>query len=280
MRTLPSPHHFQPSITMSQPPHLNLLSTGDRVILAIQAIQSNSSLTQRRAAHVFSVRESTLRNRRAGKASRRDSHPNPSRLKRDEEEAIVQYIKKLDARGFAPTLSYVREMANQLLAARSGGQVGENWAYRLVHRKPEIKSQITRQRDHQRVLCSNPAIISPWFNLVRNVKAKYGILDEDTGLSSVLWRSSSIGINQVEPRGHCVAAAPGLWWIQTPQKSQETTTQLTMVDASRLQPFAIMHLSTPLQCPACQEQLELRAQVLAISSPVRGMAGMHSYFLS
>jgi len=49
-----------------------------------------------------------------------------------------------------------------------------------VRRKPEIKSQITRQHDHQRVLCSNPAIISPWFDLVRNVKAKYGILDEDT----------------------------------------------------------------------------------------------------
>jgi hypothetical protein len=39
---------------------------------------------------------------------------------------------------------------------------------------------VTRQRDHQRVLCSNLAVISPWFNLVRNVKAKYGILDEDT----------------------------------------------------------------------------------------------------
>ncbi|EAT84526.1 hypothetical protein SNOG_08250 [Parastagonospora nodorum SN15] len=58
--------------------------------------------------------------------------------------------------------------------------VGEKWARNLVKRKPEVKSQVTRQRDHQRVLCSNPAIISPWFNLVRNVKAKYGILDEDT----------------------------------------------------------------------------------------------------
>jgi hypothetical protein len=70
-------------------------------------------------------------------------------------------------------------MANQLLAIRSGGQVGENWTYRLVRRRPEIKSQLTRQRDHQRVLCSDPAIIGPWFNLVHNVKAKYGILDED-----------------------------------------------------------------------------------------------------
>jgi hypothetical protein len=71
-------------------------------------------------------------------------------------------------------------MANQLLAVRGGGEVGVNWAYRLIKRRPEIKSQVTRLRDHQRVLCSDLAIISPWFDLVRKAKAKYGILDEDT----------------------------------------------------------------------------------------------------
>ncbi|KAJ8106976.1 hypothetical protein OPT61_g9182 [Boeremia exigua] len=35
-------------------------------------------------------------------------------------------------------------------------------------------------RDRQRVLCSDPAVIRPWFDLVQNVKAKYGILDADT----------------------------------------------------------------------------------------------------
>ena len=124
--------------------------------------------------------ETTLRNRRAGTAPRRSIQANLSRLTRHEEEVVIQYIRKLDARGFAPTLSYVREMANQLLAKRSGGQVGEKWAYRLIHRRPEVKSQVTRQRDHQRVLCSDLAVISPWFDLVRNVKAKYGILDKDT----------------------------------------------------------------------------------------------------
>jgi hypothetical protein len=60
----------------------------------------------------------------------------------------MQYIKKLDARGFAPTLSYIYKIANQLLAARHGGQVGEKWARNLVKQKPKIKSQVTRQRDH------------------------------------------------------------------------------------------------------------------------------------
>jgi hypothetical protein len=133
---------------MSQQPDLELLPREDRIILAIQAIKSDALLSQRRAAIIYNVSESTLRTRRAKTTSRRDSHPNSSKLQRHEEETIVQYIRKLDARGFAPTLSYVREMANQLLAARGGGQVGEKWARNLVRRKPAIKSQITRQRDH------------------------------------------------------------------------------------------------------------------------------------
>jgi hypothetical protein len=71
-------------------------------------------------------------------------------------------------------------MANQLLAVRNRGRVSNNWVSRLVSQQTDVKSQVTRLRDHQRVLCSDLAIISPWFDLVRNVKAKYGIRDEDT----------------------------------------------------------------------------------------------------
>jgi len=88
-------------------------------------MKSNALLSQRRAATIYNVPESTLRTRRARTAARRSLHPNSSRLKKHKEEAVIQYIRKLNARGFAPTLSYVRKIANQLLAARSGSQVGE-----------------------------------------------------------------------------------------------------------------------------------------------------------
>jgi hypothetical protein len=110
---------------MSQQPDLELLPCEDRIILAIQAMKSDASMSQRCAAAVYDVPKSTLRTRRAKTTSQRNSHPNLSRLTRPEEETVMQYIKKLDARGFAPTLSYIREMANQLLAARHSSQVGE-----------------------------------------------------------------------------------------------------------------------------------------------------------
>ena len=165
---------------MPQQLDLELLSREDRVILAIQLLKSNATMSVRRAAATYNVPETTLRDRRAGQTSRRDTQPNRSKLSTTEEETLIQYIRILDTRGFAPTYNSVRDMANQLLAIRQGGVVGVNWVYRLVTRRPELKPQVTRLRDHQRVLCSDPAIISPWFNLVRNVKAKYGILDADT----------------------------------------------------------------------------------------------------
>ncbi|RKF81425.1 hypothetical protein GcM1_183034 [Golovinomyces cichoracearum] len=55
-----------------------------------------------------------------------------------------------------------------------------NWVYRFICRRPDIKSQVTRLIDHCRALCNDPAIISPWFNLVHNTISKSNILDEDT----------------------------------------------------------------------------------------------------
>ena len=164
---------------MTEQPDLESLPREDRIILAIQATKSNASLSQRRPAALYNVPQSTLSNRHAKTAARRECHDSSSRLQRHEEEAIIHNIRKLDSRGFDRMLSYVSNMADQLLAARGGGKVGENWASNLVRRKPEVKSQVNRLHDHQGALCSNPAIISPWFDLVRNVKAKYGILDED-----------------------------------------------------------------------------------------------------
>ena len=134
----------------------------------------------RRAAVVYKVSETTLRRRRAGTQSTRDTHPKSSNLTKAEEQTLVQYIRKLDQQGLAPTLRSVEDMANQLRAARDADPVGPRWASNFVKREFGLQSRMTRQRDRQRVLYSDQGVIGPWFDLVQNVKAKYGILDEDT----------------------------------------------------------------------------------------------------
>jgi hypothetical protein len=111
---------------MSQHPNPELLPRSERIILAIQAMKSDALLSQRRAAAAYKVPEITLRRQRAKPPSKRDIYRNASKLQRHKEEVIIRYIRKLDERGFAPTLNHVQEMANQLLATRGSSQVGEN----------------------------------------------------------------------------------------------------------------------------------------------------------
>jgi len=128
---------------------------------------------------MFNVSQTTLRDRRAGKPARRDCQPNSKKLTGLEEEVIVRHILDLDQRGFAPTYAAVRDMADKLLAARGGGQVGVHWPRNFVKRTDSLTTRFNRPYDRQRALCEDSGLIRSWFELVEQTKAKYGILDED-----------------------------------------------------------------------------------------------------
>ena len=163
------------------PPKISQSSNNERsVFLALSAIQNKSVSSVQHAASVYNVPRTTLRYRRAGRPARRDCQPNSKRLTKLEEEVIVAHILELDSRGFAPTLSTVRDMADQLLTARGAGNVGIKWPNNFVKRQPELRVRLTRQQDRQRVLCEDPEVIRPWFELLHRTKEKYGILDKDT----------------------------------------------------------------------------------------------------
>ena len=70
--------------------------------LALFDIQSQRVQSQRRAAAIYNVPQSTLSTRRAGKRPRRDCEPKVKRLNKLEEKAIVERILEESARGFAP----------------------------------------------------------------------------------------------------------------------------------------------------------------------------------
>jgi hypothetical protein len=150
-----------------------------RVILALEALQNDENLSLRAAAKLYNVPAMTLSNRRAGRPARRDLPANSRKLTNLEEKAIVQYVIELSARAFPPRLSGVEDMANHLLRERGAPPVGKLWAHRFVKRQPELCIRYARRYDYQRAKCEDPRIIGEWFALVRNTKAKYGIVDDD-----------------------------------------------------------------------------------------------------
>ena len=111
--------------------------------------------------------------------SRRDSIPNSRKLTPYEESALVQYILDLDSRGFPPRPQSVQEMADLLLSERGESPVGKNWTTNFIKRRTEIKAKFCQKYDYKRAKCEDPKIIQEWFSLIRNVVAKYGILEQD-----------------------------------------------------------------------------------------------------
>jgi hypothetical protein len=151
-----------------------------QIQLALQALKQDTTLSLRRAAAIYSVPRKTLSDRRAGQPSRADSIANSRSLTNNEERVIVEHILELVARGFPPRLAAVADMANSLRAERNLGHVGVNWPSTFVKRQPELVVKFNRKYDYKRALCEDPGVIQGWFSLVANVKAKYGIQDDDT----------------------------------------------------------------------------------------------------
>ena len=114
-----------------------------------------------------------------GHTSLHERRPASHKLTNLEEEVILQHILNMDARGFAPRLASVEDMANYILESQGGRRVGKLWAHRFVKRRPELKTRFNRVYDFQRALCEDPELIRAWFRLVENMRAKYGIQDCD-----------------------------------------------------------------------------------------------------
>jgi hypothetical protein len=165
---MPSQRNVQPSYTEST------------LQLAIQATIEDCDESQRRVVAAFSVPRSTLRDQCTGALSRRDREPNSKKLTKLEEEALVQRILNLDQRGIGATRAMVQDIANDLLAERGGEPVGKHWVDNFKTRTPEIKLKRSRPYNRQQALNEDPRVITPWFKLVANTKAKYGIGDDDT----------------------------------------------------------------------------------------------------
>lgn len=150
-----------------------------RIILAIEAIRTSKNLSRRRAAKMYNVPESSLRDRMNGVTPQAEKHNARHNLTPTEEETLVRYILDLDSRGFPPRIDDVRDMANLLRATRHAKPVGKQWPYNFIRRRPEVKTRFSRAYDYQRALCEDPDLINAWFRLVANMRAKYGILDCD-----------------------------------------------------------------------------------------------------
>jgi hypothetical protein len=70
-----------------------------RLVLALEALKKDPKLSVRKAAKIYEVPESSLRDRRAGKQPRRELPANSRKLT-ELEKVLLERVLDLDTRGF------------------------------------------------------------------------------------------------------------------------------------------------------------------------------------
>jgi hypothetical protein len=146
---------------------------------AIQAIKHNPKLKVYTASKIYGVDHRKLSRRLRSMPSRRVIQANSRKMTDLEETVLVKHILNLASKGFPPRLCVVEEMANRIIATRHGERVGPRWAGNFVRRRPELQTRFQRKYDYQRVKCEDPEVIRGWFELVKNIIAKYSICEAD-----------------------------------------------------------------------------------------------------
>jgi hypothetical protein len=98
----------------------------------LEFLKTSGSINYDATAKKFKCDETTLRRRHQGKQrARRDADSlYKSRLSKQQEQDLVTYIRKLPLRGIPPTLSMIRNFAQDIAKI----EVGKNWPYSFVQR--------------------------------------------------------------------------------------------------------------------------------------------------
>ena len=186
-----------------------------RMNLAVQAKRSNPKISYRKLGILYDLPSSTIQTRFAGIPAISNIVPKIRKLTPIEEKVIMERILDLDSRAFPVRHQHVKDMANLLLAERDAGRVGVNWTSNFVRRHKKLRTRLNRKIDYQRVLCEDPEVYRKWFDLVRRIIAKYGIVDEDiynfdeTGFMISLLATSGMVITSAERKNKVRQAQQG-----------------------------------------------------------------------
>jgi hypothetical protein len=143
--------------------------------------KAKGSLSVTKAAQNYYLYESTLRRRIAGGVSRKQAAQAKQRLTPGEEQSLHDWIVRLEEGGFPARPCQCLQMAQEILALKGDtAPIGVNWLQKFLKRFPQLQSRFIPPLDKERLTAQDPVIISDWFQLYVDTKAKYHINDVDT----------------------------------------------------------------------------------------------------
>lgn len=124
--------------------------TQDRIRDAINALHDGDYSNPTAAARAFGVNPKTVQRRLRGGASKSSRLPTNKALNLEQEQAIRDYIERLDEQNVSAKVSMVRAAANYILAKShpdpltTPPQVSKSWTKRFFDRNPQLYKKIQK----------------------------------------------------------------------------------------------------------------------------------------
>jgi hypothetical protein len=152
--------------------------------LAIQSAinDSNAGLytSYRAAAKAYGIPKSTLRNRLRGATNSANSHQHQQRLTPLQEDFLVDWILKEDARSCPPSHPQAQEIANRILKMNGDQRpVSKLWLIHFIKRNPRVASVISRKLEASRAKAASPEQIRAFLELFKRTQKRLNIRTQD-----------------------------------------------------------------------------------------------------
>ena len=131
---------------------------------AIAFANSQKSPNYSLISKLYNVDRSTLSRRHRGvTVARKDYIDDISLLSQQQQQTLIEYVKRLTLRGLPPTPAMVRNFGAEIC----GKLPGKNWAHEFIstHRE-KLGSAYLKGFDLERKKANNPALIRLYFELV------------------------------------------------------------------------------------------------------------------
>jgi len=155
------------------------LSLDHAVKFYTEQVETGSHISYRACAARFGVNRETLRQRIAGRQSRREANYNMSWFTAEEDQILIKFFIEIAESGFPDTKQYLRECINTLLRVKKGDpmfSIGVNWVDRWLERhKDQLRTYWNMSLDCHRANAVNPTTIADYFLKLQKVLTEHAI---------------------------------------------------------------------------------------------------------
>lgn len=127
---------------------------------------TDNGFSQRKAAEKWGVPQATISRRLSGRGAQADQIQPESRLSKDQEELLTDWILKQESVGYAPSYSQVHTCAVALLKSNGDEEpLGKNWVARYRERTARLKAKLGIRREASRFNGFTPKSVNWYFDI-------------------------------------------------------------------------------------------------------------------